>query len=257
MHILLTNDDGIHAHGLQALHKAFTDAGHTVTTVAPATQQSAVGSALSLRSPLRIETVTNQDFTGYAVKGTPVDCVKIGLHTLVHRQGGLPDIVVSGMNAGRNIGVDILYSGTIGAAMEGARQGIASIAISHSNYNPTNIEELLPCARHLNQLIERLAWKDIPKQRVLSLNYPNLPLGDMRGLQVCAADLTPWHDIYEERQDLMQIPYWLLGGYAAKDQACPESDHAYLAAGWITLSALSLDLNDRAVQQMLTTQLCP
>jgi len=257
MHILLTNDDGIHAYGLRALHKIFTNAGHTVTTVAPATQQSGVSSALSLHTPLRIETITSHDFTGYAVKGTPVDCVKIGLYTLVHKHGGLPDIVVSGMNSGRNIGVDTLYSGTVGAAMEAARQGIPSIAISHTNYAPASLEELLPCANHASQLIADIAWKDMPKQRVLNLNYPHIPLADMRGLQVCAIDTTPWRDIYEERQDLAKTPYWWLGGYTPKEETDPESDQAYLAAGWITLSALSLDLNDRALQKTLKAQLCP
>ena len=127
MRILLTNDDGIQAVGLRALYKALVAAGHEVHVVAPITEQSAVGHAITLSAPLRVKEFREENFFGLGVSGTPADCVKLAISTLLKEA---PELVVSGINAGANVGVDIMYSGTVSAATEGALKGFPALAVS-------------------------------------------------------------------------------------------------------------------------------
>ena len=131
MHILLTNDDGIHAPGLMAIYQALEQE-HQVEVVAPESEQSAVGHAITLLTPLRVKKVRkNGTFFGWAVSGTPADCVKIAMAEILPRR---PDLVVSGINLGSNVGINVLYSGTVSAATEAAIMGIKSMAVSLSTY---------------------------------------------------------------------------------------------------------------------------
>jgi 5'-nucleotidase len=131
MKILLTNDDGIQAVGLRALYAALTARGHRVRVVAPVTEQSAVGHAVTLAMPLKVKQFHENGFRGQGVQGTPVDCVKLALSRLLDEP---PDLVVSGINAGCNVGVDIIYSGTVSAATEGALMGFPALAVSLDNW---------------------------------------------------------------------------------------------------------------------------
>ena len=131
MDVLLTNDDGIRARGLRALYAALLEAGHTVHVVAPMTQQSGVGHSLTVFEPVRALDFEEPDFKGLGIYGTPTDCVKLALGQLLPKK---PDMVISGINAGPNVGPDILYSGTVGAATEAAHEDLPSIAVSHDCY---------------------------------------------------------------------------------------------------------------------------
>ena len=167
MNILLANDDGIQAIGLRSLYFALVEAGHDVHVVAPVTEQSAVGHAVTLSMPIRVREFRENSFKGLGVYGTPVDCVKLGLSTLLSDK---PDLVLSGINAGANVGVDILYSGTVSAATEGALMKIPAMAVSMDNFNP---QDLSGQARYCVDLLPKIPWDQIGRascrERVLRL----------------------------------------------------------------------------------------
>jgi 5'-nucleotidase len=167
MNILLANDDGIQAVGLRALYHALVEAGHEVHVVAPVTEQSAVGHAVTLSMPVRVKEFREDGFYGRGVYGTPVDCVKLGLSTLLDEK---PDLVLSGINAGANVGVDILYSGTVSAATEGALMEIPSMAVSMDNFNPVDLSGQ---ARYTADLLPRIPWEKLPRKCVINLNFPD------------------------------------------------------------------------------------
>ncbi|MBO6171501.1 MAG: 5'/3'-nucleotidase SurE, partial [Desulfovibrio sp.] len=176
MDILLSNDDGIRAKGLRALYAALVEAGHTVHVVAPMRQQSGVGHSLTVFEPVRAMEFEEPGFRGLGVYGTPTDCVKLALGHLLPRR---PDMVISGINAGANVGPDILYSGTVGAATEAAHEDLPSIAVSHDCHDPRH-EDLMPQARHLAALAARIDWPRLGHRRVLNVNYPACPLDKAR-----------------------------------------------------------------------------
>ena len=202
MHIFLTNDDGINAPGLRALCAAFSAKGHRVTVVAPQTEQSGVSGSLHLHQPLRVHAVRDGNFSGLAVEGTPVDCVKLGLTTLLDER---PDLVVSGLNAGCNMGTDIYYSGTVGAAMEGALQGFPAIAFSRP---VPEVEPAERCARHAADLLDLLEVQSLPYGHMLNVNYPRRPMAEVRGIRVCRMTPLGWAGTYQRREDPSGRPYW-------------------------------------------------
>ena len=254
MRILLTNDDGINAIGLRALAAALAGAGHAVTVVAPSSEQSGVSSCLTLHSPLRVTEVdednaygksANERLKGFTVSGTPVDCVKLGVTTLLEES---PDLVVSGINAGFNIGMDVFYSGTAAAAMEAAWLGYPGLAVSrglHPGDDPAG------CARITAELIERIDWANLPPQRALNLNFPRLAPQEAKGPRVCPISMSPWTACYERREDPRGRPYWWIAGVMSRPDAEPETDCALVMQGWITLSALHVDINDAALNARL------
>ena len=241
MHIVLTNDDGIQAPGLRALYHGLLDAGHRVTVIAPVTEQSAVGHAITFAIPLRVKIFNEQNFKGLGVYGTPVDCMKLGLTALVGEDK--PDLVLSGINAGANIGPDILYSGTVAAATEAAHMGYHSMALSFDGFQPDDLYEQAAFAAGL---IKRLPWAALPPRCVLNLNFPNLPMAQTKGLKVCEQTDAVWHDWYEEAKDPRGNTYWWLNGEIPSELVEADSDHAFLKAGHITLSPLRFEFTDRA-----------
>ena len=245
MHIVLTNDDGIQAVGLRALYHGLIAAGHKVTVIAPVTEQSAVGHAITFTIPLRVKKFAEQNFKGLGVYGTPVDCMKLGLTSLVDAK---PDLVLSGINAGANIGPDILYSGTVAAATEAAHMGYHSMALSFDGFQPDDLYEQAAFAA---KLIQRIPWEDLPARCVLNLNFPNLPMTQTKGLKVCEQTEAVWRDWYEEAKDPRGNTYWWLNGEIPTELVGPDSDHALLKAGHITLSPLRFEFTAHAAVQAL------
>lgn len=245
MNILLSNDDGIHAPGIRAMYKALKEAGHTVTVVAPMNEQSGVSSSVTLIMPLRVRKIEEPEFKGMAVFGSPADCVKLALSNLLETK---PDLVIAGINAGGNTGVDVIYSGTVAAALEGALSGYPSLAVSYDAFRLPDISEQ---ARHAVALAEGIDWSQLPKRRVLNLNYPNCPLSESKGLIVCQPAQAPWEDTYEERKDLRGFPYWWVSGYMSADAVGVRSDRGLLNQGHITLSPLRFDFSDSELEQQL------
>ncbi len=238
MRILLTNDDGIQAVGLRSLYKALVEAGHDVFCVAPVTEQSAVGHAVTIASPLRVKEFRENGFAGLGVSGTPADCVKIGLTKLLESD---PDLVVSGINSGANVGVDILYSGTVSAATEGALMGFPALAVSYDDFSPV---DLLPQGRYVVDIIKRVKWDTLPKFRVLNLNFPKDPIENVKGLKLCPQTNASYEDWYDERKDPRGRPYYWLDGVIPADRVQPDTDRGLLTQGYVTLTPLRFDFTD-------------
>lgn len=245
MRILLTNDDGIGAAGLRALYAALRAAGHTVHVVAPMQEQSAVGHSLTVFQPLRSRVVKDGDFHGIGIHGTPTDCVKLALHTLVPER---PDMVISGINAGANVGPDILYSGTVAAATEGAHSGLPALAVSHDDFHPGDLAEY---ASHAASLLPSLPWDKLPPRCLLNLNYPRCPLREAKPLAVCPQTSAVWADSYVEGRDPRGNPYWWLTGVIPPEQIEPGSDRDLLTRGHVTLTPLRFDFTAHASMETL------
>lgn len=226
VHILLTNDDGINAVGLRALHETFTAHGHTVTVVAPETEQSGVSSSVTIHAPLRFRTVYDGDFSGVSLAGTPVDCVKFAVTTLCSTP---PDLVVSGLNAGNNAGVDVFYSGTVAAAVEAAFLDLPALAVSRrmfANDDPLGYAEKTAC------IVDQIDWQSVPKKRLLNLNYPACSPAQVKGLRVCGLSMLMWRTEYVERKDPRDRPYWWLSDAMPTPAGDASStDFALLRAG--------------------------
>jgi 5'-nucleotidase len=245
MFVALTNDDGIQAAGLRAIYAALRDAGHEVTVIAPVTEQSAVGHALTIAMPLLVKQFTEQTFSGVGVYGTPTDCIKLGLRKLLKKK---PDLVVSGINCGANVGPDILYSGTVSAATEAAHMGFPALALSHDTFHPM---DLRGPAEHAVKLIDAIKWHELPKRCVLNVNYPDLPIEETKGVAVCAQTSAIWDDDYEQRSDPRGTPYWWLTGTMPASDIAEGTDRDLLTRGYITLTPLRFDFTDHAAMDGL------
>lgn len=245
MKILLTNDDGIQAVGLRALYQALVEAGHDVRVVAPVTEQSAVGHAVTLSMPLKVKEFREDHFQGQGVYGTPVDCVKLGLSTLLDEP---PELVLSGINAGANVGVDILYSGTVSAATEGALMRLPAMAVSFDEFNPGDLSGQ---ARHAVSLLPTIPWNKLPDRCVLNLNYPKGSIRDAKELRICPHTRASYNDVYDSRMDPRGRPYYWLDGEIPPESISPDRDRALLTEGYITLTPLHFDFTDRETLSML------
>ncbi len=249
MHILLTNDDGIRAIGLRALYAEMIRAGHRVSVVAPMTEQSAVGHSVTFLSPLRVKEVVEPEFTGLGVFGTPVDCVKLALTTLLDSP---PDLILSGINNGANVGVDVLYSGTVSAATEGALAGFPALAVSIDNFFP---EDLSAQAGFVREFIADNQWERVPKKCVLNLNFPAMDLADSPGLRVCSQTVAVYRDGYDTRNDPRGRPYYWLTGEIPPEEVAPGNDRDLLSRGHVTLTPLSFDFTNREFLGTLKTMM--
>jgi len=248
MRILLTNDDGIQAVGLRAMHKALAASGHDVQVVAPITEQSAVGHAITMSAPLRVKEFREAGFFGLGVSGTPADCVKLAISTLV---SPAPDLVVSGINAGANVGVDIMYSGTVSAATEGALMGFPALAVSMDDHNPV---ELSGQAAYAAALLARLPFSSLPGKCVLNLNFPNRPIAQARELRVCAHTRVAYTDWYEERLDPRGRKYYWMCGELKPEGISQGRDRRLLSEGFITLTPLRFDFTDHDTLSLLESK---
>ena len=240
MRILLTNDDGILAPGLVALYRELTALGQ-VTIVAPTTPQSAVGHAISVSQPLFMqEILVTEGIRGHSVDGRPADCVKVAVLELM--KSDPPDLVVSGINHGENVGINVLYSGTVAAAVEGAFYGIPAVAFSLAFAEQMDFQAAARLARGI------LAQVTSPARRtglLLSVNFPDLSQGPPKGLRVCRMSIRPTEESLIRRLDPRGRPYyWMSGGFVPTGQPHPDCDQVALADGYATVTPLKFDLTD-------------
>ncbi len=249
MNILLTNDDGIYAVGLRAIYAALCELGHNVYVVAPMTEQSAVGHALTVFQPLRIKEISEVGFNGLGVYGTPSDCVKLALSSLLPKR---PDLVISGINSGANVGPDILYSGTVAAATEGAHNGLYSVALSYDNLRPT---ALLDQARHAAKLLQDFDWQGMPARCVLNINYPNVDFSQNKGLCICPQTSALWQDTYDECYNPRGDRYWWIKGEIRAQDVEDGTDKDMLSKGYITLTPLHFEFTHTQYMQKLKNNL--
>jgi 5'-nucleotidase len=237
--ILLTNDDGIYAPGLTAIYRELQSLGE-VKVVAPESEQSAVGHAISLTTPLRVkEAALEGGGQGWAVSGTPADCVKIALAELLPEA---PDLVVSGINLGPNVGINVLYSGTVSAATEASILGVKGVALSLNSYDPA--ADFATAAFLARQVLDRvMAWQPWSKNGVcLNVNLPALPRDQVRGLRMTRQDTAPLVEHFERRVDPRKHVYYWLAEINERRELDPETDYGALAAGYISITPIHHDL---------------
>jgi len=241
LRILVSNDDGITAKGIKVLALALKAIGE-VTVVAPLTEQSAVGHAITMKNPLRVTPhFNNGDLFGYAVDGTPADCVKMGVRNIMDEP---PDIVISGINHGSNTAVNIIYSGTVSAAREAAIMGIPAIAISVTSHNPEYFEFAGKVAAFLAELVFKNGLKE---GTCLNVNVPNLPEEKIKGIVLTRQGKSTWDDIYEERIDPYGNKYYWLTGKLIELDNNIGFDHYAVKNNYVAVTPIHFDLTDYAL----------
>lgn len=245
MKILLTNDDGIQAAGLRALVNALSGA-HDVAVVAPDRERSAVGHAITLHQPLRATPVTiHNGYQGNAVNGTPADCVKLALAELLDQR---PDVVISGINPGANVGINMSYSGTVAAAREACMNGICAIAVSVQGYDHHQFDT---AAGFVAEVVPQMPGMDIPKGTFLNINVPNLPRHRVQGVRISRQSIDPYMDKYEKRTDPRKRAYYWPGYENQPVYRHPEADGALLSADYISITPVQCDMTDYKTLQRL------
>jgi 5'-nucleotidase len=246
--ILLTNDDGVYAPGLRALRKELQKLGEVVV-VAPAAEQSAVGHSITLLTPLLVqEVLDDQDqFMGWAVEGRPADCVKLALLELLPEP---PALVVSGLNAGSNTGINVLYSGTVAAAIEAAffRQVSIAVSLEYTKVKPLDFARAAVLAR---QVIEQLLAHEPEPGALFNVNIPSLEKGPIRGVRTVPQNVAPYTEAYDRRIDPRGRTYFWTGADYACPNPHPDSDVTALAEGYITVTALQFNLTHHAMLQRM------
>ncbi|MFN5516141.1 MAG: 5'/3'-nucleotidase SurE [Cyanobacteriota bacterium] len=250
LRLLISNDDGVFAQGVRTLADTLAQAGHCVTVVCPDRERSATGHGLTLHQPIRagqVEGVFDPAIVAWSCSGTPADCVKFALHSLLPQY---PDFVLSGINHGANLGTDVLYSGTVSAAMEGLIEGIPSIALSLTSFSAENFQ---PAANFAVTLLNYLRCSPLPEATLLNVNIPPLDQGDIAGVCLTRQGLRRYVENFEERFDPRGKRYYWLAGELV--QEIDQPDHLHLPPdcptdvqankeGYITLTPLQYNLTD-------------
>lgn len=236
--ILLTNDDGINAQGLYSLARAAAGLGEVVI-VAPDSERSATGHAITLSEPLRADRVFKDGtFYGYGVNGTPADAVKVGVKALLARP---PDLVISGINLGPNTGINVIYSGTVSAATEAAIMGINAIAVSLGTFTDPDYSV---AARFAAFLARRLLARPPGERLLLNVNVPAIPEREIRGVKVTHQGTARFDETLEKRADLRGRIYYWLGGELRIGDESETSDSKALQGRAISVTPLHFDMTD-------------
>lgn len=249
MHLLLSNDDGISALGIRTLANRLAAAGHQVTVVCPDGERSATGHGLTLHDPIRADQVTGvfaSNIDAWACSGTPADCVKLGLGAVLSQR---PDFVLAGINHGPNLGTDVIYSGTVSAAMEGNLEGIPSIAFSLGSYSA---KEFQPAADFAVSLLQQLQGQVLPAGVMLSVNVPAVPAEEIQGAKITRQGIRHYNEIWEKRQDPRGRTYFWLAGEAIESidhvdahnphlPDLPPTDVQMIQRNFITVTPLHYD----------------
>ena len=235
MHILVSNDDGYRAPGLSAMVEAVSDFGE-VTVIAPNQDRSGASNSLTRSVPIRVEQIEN----GYFVcSGTPTDCVHLGITGLMPQE---PDMIISGINNARNLGDDVLYSGTVGAAMEGRFLGLPAIAVSLAGDDPIHFDT---AGNVVRQLLEKMVQAPLSPSTILNINVPDLPRDQISGWQAtrlggrdraCPA--------IRARDPVGKEIYWI-GAAGVEQDAGPGTDFFAIAQGYVSITPLTADMTDR------------
>ncbi|MCF6267998.1 MAG: 5'/3'-nucleotidase SurE [Desulfuromusa sp.] len=240
MLILVTNDDGVHSAGLRVLSQALSRLGEIVV-IAPDRNRSAVGHALTLDRPLRAEEIKPQVF---AVDGTPTDCVNLGVHGLLQKR---PDLVVSGINRGSNVGDDISYSGTVCAALEATLMGLPAFAVSLDTDHFSE-KDLDLAAFFAKCLAEKISIEGLPKETFLNVNIPS---GRCEGVQLTRQGRRRYEETVVSKQDPRGRCYYWLGGSNVGFEDIPGSDCSVLQQGFISVTPLQTNMtNENSYPEM-------
>jgi len=251
MRFLLTNDDGIAAPGIYALAREIKKMGE-VLVVAPEREMSGSGHAFTRHAPLRLRRAHRDGkFFGYATTGTPADSVKLGLF-LAERK---VDWVISGINDGGNLGIDLFYSGTVSGALEGALDNFPAVAFSLTTQKDLypgkpRYDEAAAIARELLEILMKMSRR-LPPRLCLNINIPNLPRERIRGIEVTEQALQRYDDSFEVSEDPFGKPYYWLTGAAIDEDHRADSDLTMIKGGFITITPLRIDLTDHELLERM------
>lgn len=238
MKILVTNDDGIYSAGIAALVEALKEMAEVIV-VAPSEEQSAVGHGITMKYPLRVfKYHKNGNFFGYAVEGTPADCVKMGIRNIM---GESPDLVISGINHGSNTAINIIYSGTVSAAREAAIMDVPAIAISVTSHEAKDFKYAGKVAKYLSEKIVRY---DLPRGTLMNVNVPNIPEEEIAGILVTKQSKAKWDDIYEKRTDPFGKDYYWLTGKLVEVENENQTDQSAIKNKYVSVTPIHFDLTD-------------
>lgn len=240
MHILLTNDDGVFAEGLQVLAKEIIKIAETYI-IAPDHEQSATGHAITMHRPLRAEPVKflhSPGLPGWAVNGTPADCVKLAVEAILPVR---PDLVISGINRGANLGTDVLYSGTVSAAIEGVILGIPAIAVSLAEYREPQYEY---AAEFISRLAKTMLESKATSDTLLNVNVPGCSREKMKGVAVTRLGVRQYKNAFEERTDPRGRRYFWLAGELVDMEDGDDTDVAAIKSCKISVTPIQHDLTN-------------
>jgi len=233
--ILISNDDGIRSEGIRSLYDALKPLGK-VTVIAPDRERSAVGHSLTLDTPLRLEHIKEDWFS---VSGTPADCINMGLNHILKKEK--PDIIVSGINKGGNLGNDVTYSGTVSAAMEGTLFGIPSIAVSLVSEEDFVFEG---AAEFTKKLTKYVYENGLPDDTLLNVNIPNKPLGEIKGIRITKQGKRIYNDTIVEKTDPRNRNYYWIGGNHIRWIIEEGTDYDAVQNDEISITPLHLDMTN-------------
>lgn len=240
--IFVTNDDSLHAAGIAALVDVARQYGEVVV-IAPDKPQSGMGHAITISHPLRLQ--RSDIFEGieaYQCSGTPVDCVKLAVYEVLHRK---PDLVLSGINHGLNSSTNVLYSGTMSAAVEGAMEHVPSIGFSYGDFAP---DADFSATQHVaHEIIPAVLRHGMPTGICLNVNIPKGPAEALKGIEVCRQAYAFWEDRFDKREDQFGRPYyWLTGTFDSREDAT-DTDLYFLDQGYATVVPTQFDLTAHSV----------
>ncbi len=238
--ILVTNDDGITAPGILFLSKIAKQFGD-VCVIAPDKAQSGMGHAITLNSTLRIEPSNFHNVNyEFSCSGTPVDCVKLGVNKFLDRR---PDLILSGINHGANLSINVIYSGTMSAALEGAIEGIPSAGFSLSDFSID--ADFSHCEKVVKQVIEKMLSHKFTETVCLNVNIPKLKADEIEGIKVCRAAKGNWIEEFDERHDPSGKPYyWLTGKFVNFEEGNHETDLHLNKQGYVTIVPVDFDMTN-------------
>lgn len=247
--ILVTNDDSLFAKGIASLVAVAQEFGDVVV-VAPDKPQSGMGHAITINDPLRLsKSDVFKDVEAYSCSGTPVDCVKLAVYEVLHRK---PDLLLSGVNHGLNSSTNVLYSGTMSAAVEGAMEHIPSIGFSYDDY--TQDADFTLTQEVARVLIPKVLKDGMPVGICLNVNVPKVEREAYKGIQVCRQAYAFWEDRFEKREDQFgRTYYWLTGTFDSREEAT-DTDLYFLDLGYATVVPTQFDLTAHTYLNQLKTQ---
>ncbi|MCC2591147.1 5'/3'-nucleotidase SurE [Chryseobacterium sp. MFBS3-17] len=246
-HILVTNDDGITAPGVRKLVEFMNEIGE-VTVVAPNSPQSGKGHAITINSTLTFEEIQlDGPQRDISLSGTPVDCVKFALDQVLNRR---PDLVVSGINHGANSSINVIYSGTMSAAVEAGVEGLQSIGFSLLDFSwEADFDQ---CKEYVQQIVRKTLENPLPKGVVLNVNIPKLKKEEIKGIKVCRQAHAKWEESFDERISPHGKKYYWLTGYFNNMDEADDADENALAEGYISVVPVQFDLTAHQHLQSLS-----
>lgn len=238
--ILITNDDGFSAPGIRALINAVKDLGELVI-VAPDSPQSGMGHAITVSATLHINEIEVEGFSGYSCSGTPVDCVKIAVNKILDRK---PDLIVSGINHGSNSSINVIYSGTMSAAVEGAIENIPAIGFSICNHSID--ADFTSAMKVVKEISAKILSKGMPDYTCLNVNIPAVNSNLLAGIRVCRQARAVWEEEFDERIDPQgRTYYWLTGKFVNRDKG-EDTDEWALNHNYVSVVPVLCDFTDHA-----------